>query len=210
MTTFARLTAAAVCTFALGAASATTITFDGFGGVNEDGTPDNGDAFTSYSEAGYTLMPTGGEVLVAKAVGNGIPAIYVPSDGTSAFGRFELTRGGGAFSLASIDIAAIVSNVNVTFTGMLGNATLYSFSSVVAGRAFTFGAPIMFDTVSAGFASAIGIDRLTVSFAGGGTSLTADNIVVNAVPAAVPEPASAALLALGLLGVVAAKRRRAA
>lgn len=201
---FGRCAAFSVLALAAASASAVTITFNGFGGVNEDDTPDNGDAFASYSEAGFTLTPTGGSVLVAKATGNDVPAIYVPSDGTSGFGRFDLTAGGARFTFAAIDIAAITSNVSVTFTGMLGAATAYSFTRSVAGHPFVFGSPVLFDTVPGSFA-ALAIDRLTVALTGGGTSFTIDNINVTAVP----EPSSAALLGLGLAGLAVAKRRRA-
>ena len=79
-------------------------------------------------------------------------------------------------------------------------ATVFSQAGVVAGRFGPFG----FDTVPNVDASLI--DFLLISLTGFGTSYNIDNIDVTL--AAVPEPSTYALLALGIAAVGTAARRR--
>jgi hypothetical protein len=205
---------------ASGAASATTITFSGSGLIGSGLIGANGTPVATYTEAehttvvnnvttatgGFTVTTTLGQFFQGQVFGNPIPSLFAgPAQGGPVNDALDVTRnGGGAFDLASVDLAANNGDVNFTFTGFLGGIQQYVFNGVEPGRP---PGPFGFDTITNPDAT-IAIDDARITLDILGTTGTMDNIVVNAV--ATPEPASILLLAGALVGIGFWHRRKTA
>jgi hypothetical protein len=162
-------------------AQAATMTFDSLPG-------DNGSAFTSYSEAGMTLTKTSGSGCVAKGFGNPLPDVFLGSacDSTQV-GTFNLS-GLPAFKFLSIDLSANNGAADYSIIGLLNGITQWTQAGSQAGPHATF--------LTLAASASDTIDTLVFTFKANGTSMNFDNIKVDAV-AAVPAPASLALLMMG-------------
>lgn len=176
-------------------ASAAVITFDNLAGANEA-------PFTSpYVEGGYTVTPGAGW-LTGQIYGNAIPSIFSgPYYGMA--GPREITVTGGTFTFDAIDLSSNVgAGTTYNFVGSLLGSTVFDLSGTLGSTGFT--------TILS--SSAAVIDSLTIIMtpAVGVTSYNIDNIVVNAASVAVPAPVTLSLLGLGLVGLAAARRKRAA
>ena len=178
-------------------ASAATITFAALPG-------DNGDNFTTYSEAGFQVSNTAGQFQVAKIFGNPTPSIFTEravDGGALRISTVTVTRiGGGAFTFGGFDLASNNGNTFYSIIGRLAGDVVLNQSARQIGAGFGF------NTILSGLGTAI--DSLSISLTAAGTSANIDNIQVTASgPVSVPEPASIALLLTGLLGLGAALRR---
>ena len=101
---------AAIC--AATSASATVITFSALAG-------NNGDAFTTYTESGFTVAKLSGTPQVAKQFGNPTPDIFFDP------GQSTLSLTGGLFNFASADVAANGGQTTFAIFGYLNNVLLY-------------------------------------------------------------------------------------
>lgn len=180
--------AAALC--AGGASHAAVLNFDNPGQIVFDS---NG--MQTYTESGFTLSgpPVSFLPLDSALVGD--------TDGTNSAISL-MAVGGAAFSLMSIDYAfydlSFGSNAvppgMLSVIGFVNGAQVASQSLTLGGlQTFSFGA---------------GFGNLTeVNFIGS-TAFALDNLTVGPAVAAVPEPATAVLMATGLLGVMLGANRR--
>lgn len=110
---------------------------------------------------------------------------------TVNFGAGVKAVGGNFFT---VDLGDSLQSVNVTLT--LSDATTVSFT------------PTSFADSYRGFVSTLDITSVTVSAPGQSLYASLDNLTVGTI-AAVPEPASWALMGLGVIGLLAARRRGA-
>ncbi len=165
-----------------GISQAAFIDFNGLPG-------NNGDPFTSFSEAGFNVAASSGNFQVGKAFGNPTPSIFSGSQ-TSSVDVTEI--GPGTFTFSQVDLGNAGGGVpSYTIQGFLNNALVLSTSGSLT-------APFTFTTVSSPNSNQQ-LSLLRISFNRGTTSsYNIDNIGVNV---AVPEPSSLALL--GIAGTMA-------
>lgn len=191
--TLAALAAATLC-FVASEASAVTIDFEV--AVSENVTPTS-----PYSEDGFTFTPSNTESAVFTA-----SEAFMTGNSTGAFGfaggnTITLTDDGGdAFDLYSLLIGPgdyAVTPTNVTVFGFYegGGFVTSTFSNLATATPATLG----------------WTDLSSVIFSAT-TDSALDDLLLNEEPVVgeVPLPASGALLALGLAGVAALRRTRAA
>ena len=181
-------------------------------------------SFTSYTESGYTVAPTGGQWFEAHVFGSPIPAIgsgplYTADGGTS---QITITEGGERF---------IFQGVDLTSNSALG--TTYTIQGFLATSGVNpiFTIPVEIEAInrfeSKLFSNLESVDKLTITGTRGAgvTSFNIDNIRVGhytdpgsgtgpgSCPSPypdcnVPEPASMMLLGAGLAGIEVWRRRR--
>lgn len=205
---------------ALGAqAHATTITFNNIAPYAGGGC---GIAPATYSEAGYTVAGCPSPFL-----GSGV--VHLDDAGTSFGNSITVTYGTGqAFTAHSVDVWGYGSNLidfngigyaydNVLFQGYSGAnlVATQNFSTGLNGGNFTVTLSALFQNITSFVITQVYPSQsLMASLPGQGycpapcAHVDIDNIVVSAVPL----PASAAMLAAGLLGLVgfrSARRRPA-
>jgi hypothetical protein len=172
------------------AGAQTTITFDDLGGSN-------GDVFSSYLESGYLLEAAGGTLQHAFFVGNPTPSLF-----TFTGGSIRITRSdGGNFFFLGTEFGTggnQAAERTHTFAGFLAAAQVYIVFGTNVGQ-FDF---------YAGPQPLAQIDELLITVGPGqSTSINIDNILF-ADAVAVPEPGTLAMLGIGLVGLVAVRRRR--
>ena len=173
-------------------ADATTITFEGFAPAG--GVVNINPAFP-YTEGGFTLRPTN----PLSAVFDSAAAVDMPGNLTDFFGfadsnipRLQLTGGIGLFDLTSLLLGPIIpagtGTTSVTITGH--RAVGPDLTSNLVGLTTA-------TTATLNWTNLTSVDFRATTAAG------LDNIVVTSVP----EPASLTVLALGLVGLAASRRR---
>jgi hypothetical protein len=164
----------------------------------------NGAAYAGHVEAGYSVVPTAGNWFEAHAFGNPVPSIFGGPIGAPGAGTLRVQRAAGLFNFISVDLTSN-SAIGTTYsiTGFLGLVPQFVDAGVI-NNIDTFNTIV-------GSAPGADIDELFITMTPGGgvTSYNVDNIVLAPVdPAVVPEPASVALVATGLLTLGAGFRAR--
>jgi len=180
-------------------ASAATITFDNLTAAGN---------FGPYAEAGFAVTPTSGNWITSNTFGHPAPFIqFLGITGTTVTADVSVTHGGSPFLFTAIDLYSSLTPIPYVFTGLRNATVVFTQSGTVPN---TFG---NFATVATD--SVLPIDTLLISlsnpavgpFCCGSNPVGLDNIVVNAVPVPVPEPAAALLLGVALAAGRAWRRR---
>ena len=192
------LVASAACVLSLcGLAHATTITFSGLPGPNQN-------AFTTYTESGFTVTATGGKPEQGTEFGNPLPSVIIDAPVFAPVnGTVEVTRPSGRdFTFTSMDLASNNGGPS-TFSakGFLNGSLQYTFTGSVPSGSSSF-----FFVTETDPHNTVPINALdiAVNHGTGTTSANLDNISVTAVP----EPSTAALLGSGLcIGALVLRRR---
>jgi hypothetical protein len=165
-------------------ASAGVVTFDTLPGPNST-------LFTTVTEDGITVNSLSGTWNQAFFVGNPVPALYTYSTSAS----LEVLTG-GTFTFTSVDFGTGGSlGPAYQVIGYLASVEVLNFSGAAVDD--------IFHTISNSNPGVV-LDRLVIATTLQSTSANVDNIVVDS--AEIPEPATFALVALGLFILV--KRRR--
>jgi hypothetical protein len=169
--------------FAAHPASAATITFDGFDPEALE--------FTNYTEDGFTVNNTSSTFHATFGLGILPPSIYALNSGSASL------TSGGLFTLTSFQSVAgsFDGSANYTLLGFLNGLEIYRSTYSTAQGAPTF--------LNPDASTAVDLVRFDVS----GTVNSLDNIVVNAVAPAVPEPTTWAMMLLGFGGIGVVMRR---
>jgi hypothetical protein len=130
--------------------------------VGFNGLVGDGGAFSTYTESGFTVSATGPSSFtrdweVATLFGNPAPFIQfrVPPGGPETRGAIDVSAGGAAFRLTSVDLYSSVTPIAYELRGFLNGTLAFTATGTVPN---TFGA---FLTVSNPYAEVL-VDSVTI------------------------------------------------
>lgn len=174
---------------------AQTITFDGLA-------LSNGAPFSSWNESGFSVQLANGIICAGQQFGNPVPSLFggpICSSESSTSVLLFTRDGGGTFNFLGADLIQQNGQSTYLFEGFFGGAGAFAHGNNIPGE-FTF---------VANPSNEILIDQLFITLNSiTSTSFNIDNISFGGADTTVPEPATMSLLALGLAGLGAARRRR--
>lgn len=208
--------AAALTTATLsGAASAAVIDFDNYDASGPGPYGGQGTPFTSTTEDGYTAAVTSGEYIQDLFTPSSTPNYHSPSIATgyyasgNGYGTVDAAltvTGPGLFTFDSFDVGAYPYSEDptpstYTITGYLGDELVFTSAGLAPYISYSD------DLATVSGPSTAGVDRVVIS-THSDNYLWLDNIVLSpAAAAAVPEPATWAMLISGF-GLVGGALRR--
>jgi hypothetical protein len=198
----------------LPAAHATTINFNGLAGTAIAGESGHNYQYTYFYNpnvftlSGFTFGSQYTGYLIGTAYSGTSTASYNPVNGTDYFLAFNPTiraANGSTFTVNSLDLGHWSSGTTTSIT-LVGTRADNSTVTQVATPTMSNNASVN-DFLTVSLNNFTGLTSLSIT---NSDYITLDNLVVNAAAAAsnVPEPASLALLGLGVAGLVAARRRK--
>lgn len=177
-------------------AAPVTINFNTLGGANDS-------TFSTYSESGFTVSAQSGTWIVASgsgSFGDPEPDIFTEPSGTLA-----VTDGGGLFNFDSLDLGFFTASdgsENYTITGFSNGTQVYTQTGSLSDNTSQ-----TFLTLN-GTHQSTAITSFTIALSGNDDGINVDNIDLNTVAAATPEPSTLALFGTGILGLAGAARRK--
>jgi hypothetical protein len=98
----------------------------------------NGASVTSYTEAGFTVLPSAGPWVAITTFGDPAPFIeFTAPAGTTVAGEVRVTASGSAFNFMSVDLYSSTTRIPYIITGLRHSSTVFSIADTLPN---TFGA----------------------------------------------------------------------
>ena len=92
----------------------------------------NGASVTSYTESGFTVLPTSGAWVAGTTYGNPAPFIqFTAPGGTTVIGEVRVSAGGSVFSFKSVDLYASTTRIPYTLTGVRNSSTVFTVADTL-------------------------------------------------------------------------------
>jgi hypothetical protein len=102
-------------------------TIIGFNGLTVNGT-----AVPSYTESGFTVLPTSGAWVAGTTYGNPAPFIqFTAPGGTMVTGELRVSTSGSTFSFKSVDLYSSTTSIPYTITGLRNSSTVFTVADTV-------------------------------------------------------------------------------